>query len=85
MVREDVQVQEIYKRLTGDILEINLTQEDENILHSKHIGRSVIVLAFICLYHGILQLSEEYFQTNPHIKYKESFVIRSVQEDEYWK
>ncbi|CAG8478277.1 19019_t:CDS:2 [Racocetra persica] len=37
------------------------TQEDEDILRSKYIGHSVIVLAFICLYYRLLQLSEEQF------------------------
>ncbi|KAF0512020.1 hypothetical protein F8M41_018079 [Gigaspora margarita] len=61
------------------------TQEDKDVLRSKHIGRSVMVSAFVCPCHGLLKLSEEQFKANPYIKHKESFVIRSVQEDGYWK
>ncbi|KAF0360606.1 hypothetical protein F8M41_014310 [Gigaspora margarita] len=61
------------------------TQEDENVLRSKHIVHSVIVSAFVYPCHRLLKLSEEQFKTNSHIKHKESFVICSVQEDRYWK
>ncbi|CAG8594657.1 12932_t:CDS:2 [Gigaspora margarita] len=61
------------------------TREDEDILHSKHIGHSVMVSAFVCPCHGLLQLSEEKFSANLHVKYRDTFVVRSVQEDGYWK
>ena len=60
-------------------------REDEDILRSKHIGRSIIVSAFLCQYYGLLQLSDEQLQANSHIKNKESFVLRSTQTDGYWK
>ncbi|RIB16811.1 hypothetical protein C2G38_2315547 [Gigaspora rosea] len=61
------------------------TREDEDILCSKHIGCSVMVSAFICPCHGLLQLSEEQFSANPHVKYRDTFVVPSVQEDGYWR
>jgi hypothetical protein len=60
-------------------------RKDEDILRSKHIGRSIMVSAFLCQCHGLLQLSDEQLQTNPHVKNKESFVLRSIQKDGYWK
>ncbi|CAB5377082.1 unnamed protein product [Rhizophagus irregularis] len=60
-------------------------REDEDILRSKHQGRSIMVSAFLCPCHGLLRLSDEQLQENPHIKNKESFVIRSIQTDGYWK
>ncbi|CAB5365859.1 unnamed protein product [Rhizophagus irregularis] len=60
-------------------------REDEDILRSKHQGRSIMVSAFLCQCHGLLRLSDEQLQENPHIKNKESFVIRSIQTDGYWK
>ncbi|UZO06126.1 uncharacterized protein OCT59_026457 [Rhizophagus irregularis] len=60
-------------------------REDEDILCSKHQGRSIMVSAFLCLYHGLLQLSDEQMRENPHIKSKEAFILRSVQTDGYWK
>jgi hypothetical protein len=61
------------------------TIEDEDILRSKHIGRSIMVSAFLCPCHGLLQLSDEQLQANPHIKNKEAFILRSIQTDGYWK
>ncbi|CAB4391751.1 unnamed protein product [Rhizophagus irregularis] len=58
---------------------------DENILRSKHIGRSIMVSTFLCPCHGLLQLSDEQLQANPHIEQKEAFILRSVQTDGYWK
>ena len=52
--------------------------KDEDILRSKYIGRSIMVSAFLCQCHGLLQLSDEQLQANPHIKNKESFVLRSI-------
>ena len=46
---------------------------------------SIIVLAFLCLCYGLLQLSNEQLFTNPHIEHKKTFVIYSVQADGYWK
>ncbi|EXX58953.1 hypothetical protein RirG_193120 [Rhizophagus irregularis DAOM 197198w] len=60
-------------------------REDEDILRSKHQRRSIMISAFLCLCHGLLRLSNEQLQENPHIKNKEAFVIRSVQTDGYWK
>ena len=60
-------------------------REDEDILQSKYMGRSIIVLAFLCPCHGLLRLSDEQLQANPHIKNKEAFVLRSIQMDGYWK
>ncbi|CAB5376582.1 unnamed protein product [Rhizophagus irregularis] len=60
-------------------------QKDENILRSKHIGRSIMVSTFLCPCHGLLQLSDEQLQANPHIEQKEAFILRSVQTDGYWK
>ncbi|RIB19325.1 hypothetical protein C2G38_1922798, partial [Gigaspora rosea] len=54
------------------------TQEDEDVLRQKHIGRSVMVSAFVCPCHGLLKLSEEQFQANPHIKHKESFLLQKA-------
>jgi hypothetical protein len=59
--------------------------KDEDILRSKHIGCSIMVSAFFCQCHGLLQLSDEQLQANPHIKNKESFVLCSIQTDGYWK
>ena len=44
-----------------------------------------MVSAFLCSCHGLLRLSEQQLQANPHIEHQESFVLRSVQEDGYWK
>jgi len=33
-------------------------QAEENILHSKHMGRSIMVSAFLCPCHGLLRLSD---------------------------
>jgi hypothetical protein len=60
-------------------------QKDENILRSKHMGRSIMVSAFLCPCHGLLQLSDEQLQANPHIGNKEALVLRSIQTDGYWK
>jgi hypothetical protein len=60
-------------------------REDEDILRSKHIGRSIMVSAFLCSCHRLLQLSDEQLQANPHIGNKEAFVLRSIQTDGYWK
>jgi hypothetical protein len=60
-------------------------KKDEDILHSKHMGRSIIVSAFLCPYHRLLQLSDEQLQANSHIEHKETFVLRSIQSDGYWK
>lgn len=60
-------------------------KDDEDILRSKHQGRSIMVSAFLCPCHGLLRLSDEQMQENPHIKSKEAFVLRSVQTDGYWK
>ncbi len=60
-------------------------REDEDILRSKHMGCSIIVSAFLCLCHGLLRLSDEQLQANPHIKNKEAFVLRFIQMDGYWK
>ncbi|CAG8668510.1 23675_t:CDS:2 [Cetraspora pellucida] len=57
-------------------------KEDESILHSKHIECSIIVSAFLCLYYGLLQLSDEQLQMNPEAKQKEAYVIHSVQKDD---
>jgi hypothetical protein len=61
------------------------TMEDEDILRSKHIGRSIMVSAFLCPCHGLLRLSDEQLQMNPRIEYKETFILRSIQSDGYWK
>ncbi|PKY46319.1 hypothetical protein RhiirA4_320161 [Rhizophagus irregularis] len=60
-------------------------KKDEDILRSKHIGRSIMVSAFLCPCHGLLQLSDEQLQVNPHIEHKEAVVLRSIQSDGYWK
>jgi hypothetical protein len=60
-------------------------KKNENTLRSKHMGRSIMVSAFLCPYHGLLQLSDEQLQANPHIEHKEAFVLRSIQSDGYWK
>ena len=61
------------------------TRKDEDILRPKHMGRSIMVSAFLCPCHGLLQLSEKQQQENPHVKHMEAFVIRSIQTDGYWK
>src|SRR6266498_4034874 len=58
--------------------------EEEDILRPKHLGRSIIVSAFLCSCHGLLQLSDKQLQENPHIKHKDAYVLRSVQADGYW-
>src|SRR5947209_5345460 len=60
-------------------------REEEDILRSKHIGRSIMVSAFLCPCHGLLRLSDEQLLANSHIEHKETFVMRSVQADGYWK
>jgi hypothetical protein len=60
-------------------------KKDEDILRSKHIGCSIMVSAFLCPCHGLLQLSDEQLQVNPHIEHKEAVVLRSIQSDGYWK
>ncbi|PKY48738.1 hypothetical protein RhiirA4_464409 [Rhizophagus irregularis] len=60
-------------------------RENEDILRSKYIGHLIMVLAFLCSCHGLLQLSDEQLQVNPHIGNKEAFVLRSIQTDGYWK
>ena len=60
-------------------------REDKDILRSKHQGCSIMVSAFLCPCHGLLRLSDEQMQENPHIKSKEAFILRSVQTDGYWK
>ena len=57
--------------------------KDEDILCSKHIRRSIMISAFLCTCHGLLQLSNEQLQANPHIRNKEAFILRSVQKDGY--
>src|SRR3989440_2823372 len=47
-------------------------REDEDILRSKHQGRSIMVSAFLCPCHGLLQLSDKQMQENPYIKSKEA-------------
>ncbi|EXX66968.1 hypothetical protein RirG_118670 [Rhizophagus irregularis DAOM 197198w] len=44
-----------------------------------------MISAFLCPCHGLLRLSNEQLQENPHIKNKEAFVICSIQTDGYWK
>ncbi|CAG8625873.1 17591_t:CDS:2 [Acaulospora morrowiae] len=61
------------------------TLEDEDILRSKHIGRSIMVSAFVCPCHGLLRLSDDQLQTNSHIKHKETYILHSTQTDGYWK
>ena len=60
-------------------------QEKENTLRPKHMGRSIMVSAFLCPCHGLLRLSDQQLYINPHIEDKEAFVLRSVQMDGYWK
>ncbi len=60
-------------------------REDEDILRSKHQGRSIIVSAFLCPCHGLLRLFDEQLQANPHIKNKKALVFLSIQTDRYWK
>ncbi|CAG8486586.1 8750_t:CDS:2 [Dentiscutata erythropus] len=57
------------------------TREDEDVLRSKHMGRSVMVSAFVCPCHRLLQLLEEQFLANPHVKYRDAFVVRSIKEE----
>jgi len=58
---------------------------EEDILRPKHMGRSIMVSAFLCPCHGLLQLSDEQLLVNSHLEHKETFVLRSVQADGYWK
>ena len=58
--------------------------KEEDILRPKHLGRSIMVSAFLCSCHGILQLSDEQMQENPHIQHKDAYVFCSVQADGYW-
>ncbi|PKY25335.1 hypothetical protein RhiirB3_440236 [Rhizophagus irregularis] len=58
--------------------------QDKNILRSKHIGHSIMVSTFLYSYYGLLQLSDEQLQVNPHIEQKEAFILRSVQTDRNW-
>jgi hypothetical protein len=58
--------------------------EEEDILRPKHMGRSIMVSAFLCPCHGLLKLSDEQMQMNPHIKHKNAYVLRSIQTDGYW-
>src|SRR5947209_3589930 len=60
-------------------------QKKENILHSKHLEHSIMISAFLYSYYSLLRLSEQQLQANLHIEHQESFVLYSVQEDEYWK
>ncbi|CAG8716576.1 21856_t:CDS:2 [Rhizophagus irregularis] len=60
-------------------------REDEDILRSKHQGRSIMVSAFLYPCYKLLQLSDEQMQENLHIKSKEAFILHSVQTDGYWK
>ncbi|CAB4473945.1 unnamed protein product [Rhizophagus irregularis] len=53
-------------------------REDEDILRSKHIGRSIMVSAFLCSCHGLLQLSDEQLRANPHIGNKEAFLVHQA-------
>ncbi|RGB22462.1 hypothetical protein C1646_634114, partial [Rhizophagus diaphanus] len=53
-------------------------KKDEDILHSKHIGRSIIVSAFLCPCHGLLQLSDEQLQVNLHIEHKEAILMHQA-------
>ena len=41
--------------------------KEEDILHPKYLGRSIMVSTFLYSYHGLLQLSDEQMQENPHI------------------
>lgn len=59
--------------------------KNEDILRPKGEGRSIMVSAFLCPCHGLLRLSDEQIRANPHIKYKEAFILRSIQSDGYWK
>ncbi|CAG8746850.1 2452_t:CDS:2, partial [Cetraspora pellucida] len=52
----------------------------ENILHPKHLGRSIMVSAFLCPCYELLCLTDQQLYENPYIKDKETFVIRSVQD-----
>ncbi|CAG8802706.1 7422_t:CDS:2, partial [Cetraspora pellucida] len=63
----------------------SLEKKNEDLLCSKHPVRSIMVSAFLCLCHGLLQLSDKQMIANSHIKYKEIFVLRSTQLDGYWK
>ena len=60
--------------------------EERNILRPKGEGRSIMVSAFLCECHGLLELSEEQAHMNPDIP-KESFVIikPGKNADGYWK
>ncbi len=58
--------------------------KEENILRPKHLGRSIMVSAFLCPCHELLQLSDEQMQENPHIQHKDVYVFRSIQADGYW-
>ncbi|CAG8434242.1 10167_t:CDS:2 [Scutellospora calospora] len=60
-------------------------QKGENILHPKHLRHSIIVSAFLCPCYGLLRLTDQQLYENLYIKDKETFVIRSVQVDGYWK
>ncbi|RIA99523.1 hypothetical protein C1645_684789 [Glomus cerebriforme] len=53
-------------------------KKNEDILRSKHIGHSIIVLAFLYPYYRLLQLSDEQLQVNPHIKHKEAVLMHQA-------
>ena len=44
-----------------------------------------MVSGFLCACHGSLQLTDEQLKANPHVKFKEVRVLRSIQADGYWK
>ncbi|CAG8690762.1 788_t:CDS:2, partial [Dentiscutata heterogama] len=60
-------------------------KKNGSFLRPKHAGRSIMVSAFLCSCYGVLQLSDEQMKENPHIKYKEAFILCSIQSDGYWK
>ncbi|GES98821.1 hypothetical protein PHYBLDRAFT_144584 [Rhizophagus clarus] len=63
------------KDFDGDMLDVVLEPQlkpeekeiDEDILRSKHIGRSIMVSAFLCPCYGLLQLSDEQLQKSEHM------------------
>ncbi|CAG8578641.1 11272_t:CDS:2 [Scutellospora calospora] len=59
--------------------------KNEDILCPKGEGRSVMVSAFLCSCHGLLQLSDKQMRANLHIMHKEAFILCSIQLDGYWK
>ncbi|CAG8646640.1 4909_t:CDS:2, partial [Paraglomus occultum] len=60
-------------------------QDKEDVLRPKYQGRSIMVSDFLCACHGSLQLTDEQLEANPHVKFKDVRVLRSIQADGYWK